>query len=447
MIETTVTEMKMGKKSLSVLDIQKKHKTIWIIDHYSSEPVYGGISRQYDFGRELGKRGYHVVVIASGYSHFTHSYISDQSLKASAAAANVRYIYLKTSSYSSNSGAKRAKNMADFMVKVLKYESRIAKKYGKPDTVTGCSVHPLAWVAAYMIAKKYRVRFVAEVRDFWPRVWVASGDKKPADPMVLFFEMIQRWSFGHADRIIYSMFHGDKYICSELGFPRSKAYLIGQPMDCERFDNNCTKTDLLPEKIRNFMGIGAEKKRNSLICSFAGYYMIYEGVYVMLEAQKILEEKGLPVKMVFAGSGPEKEGMEQYIAAHSLKNVLVWDRIPKEAVPALLSHSDICMAHLEVKGHKEVYKYGVSKNKVNEYLYSGACTLYGFMYKDDEVAESGGGMMFQPYHPADLADKIEYLYRLPEHRRKQYGARGREYIRQTHSVEVLADRMTEVLFG
>ena len=39
-------------------------KNIWIIDHYSSEPQYGGISRQYDFAMELAKRDYNVVVLA-----------------------------------------------------------------------------------------------------------------------------------------------------------------------------------------------------------------------------------------------------------------------------------------------------------------------------------------------------------------------------------------------
>ena len=105
------------------------------------------------------------------------------------------------------------------------------------------------------------------------------------------------------------------------------------------------------------------------------------------------------------------------------------------------------MAHLEVEGRKEVYKYGVSKNKVNEYLYSGACTLYGFLYRDDEVAASGGGMMFEPYNAADLAEKIEYVYKLPEEEQRQFGLKGREYIRKTHSVEVLTERMIEVLFG
>lgn len=417
-----------------------KLQTIWIIDHYSSEPEYGGISRQYDFARELGKRGYNVVVIASGFCHFTHKYISEKNVKVSILADHVHYIYLKTASYESNGGMGRAKNMIDFLHKVIKYEAIIARRYGRPDVVTGCSVHPLAWIAAYKIARKYKIRFVAEVRDFWPRIWVVSGDKKAIDPMVLFFGAIQRWAFRHADRIIYSMYHGDKYICGELRVPESKMYLIGQPMDCDRFDTNSKKMDLLPKEIREFI-------KDSFICSFAGYYMTYEGVYVMLEALKQLEQKKLPIKMVFVGSGQEKEGMKQYIKEHHIQNALVYDRIPKEAVPALSSHSDICMAHLEVEGHKEVYKYGVSKNKVNEYLYSGSCVLYGFLYKDDEVAKSGGGIVFEPYNAKELAEAIEKIYRMPEDERKKYGIKGRNYIRQNRSVEVLTDRLLEVLFG
>ena len=416
-------------------------KTIWIIDHYSSEPKYGGISRQYDFAKELGKHNYNVVVIASGFSHFHHDYISEKNIFVNEIDKNVHYVYLRTSAYESNGGLGRARNMFDFMRKVWKYEKSIAKKYGIPDVITGCSVHPLAWVAAYRIAQKYKIRFCAEVRDFWPRIWVVSGEKKPYDPMVLFFGMIQKWTYKKADRIIYSMYHGDKYICGELGFDKKKTYLIGQPMDCQRFDENRERMDLLPEQVRNFI-------KDGFICSFAGYYMTYEGVYVMLEALKILQERNISdIKMVFVGSGQEKEGMQTYIKQNDLKNVRVFDRIPKESVPALISHSDICMAHLEVQGHKEVYKYGVSKNKVNEYLYSGACTLYGFLYKDDEVAASGAGMVFEPYNPGDLADKIESVYHMAKEERQKFGERGRKYIRETRSVEVLTDKMLEVLFG
>ncbi len=450
----------MRKKKNQMRDLSKR-KTIWIIDHYSSEPKYGGISRQYDFGRELGKRGYNVVIIASGFSHFTHEFITapGKKIRVSKLGDHVQYVYLKTVGYQSNGGLGRAMNMLSFMTQVLKYEKTIAQKYGKPDVVTGCSVHPLAWPAAWRVSHKYKVPFVAEVRDFWPRIWVVSGDKKPYDPMVIFFNLVQNWTFRHADRIIHSMYHGDKYICDELGVDRSKVYLIGQPMDCERFDRNKTRTDLLPDEVRKFIGVddsavpdshnALEKKRESrpFICSFAGYYMTYEGVYVMLEALKILKSKGYnDIRMVFVGSGKEKKGMEKYVRDNNLSTALVYDRIPKEAVPALISHSDICMAHLEVEGYKEVYKYGVSKNKVNEYLYSGSCTLYGFLHNDDEVAISGGGLMFEPYSPGDLADKIESVYRMDGETRKKFGRCGREYIKNNHSVKVLTDRLLDILF-
>ncbi len=456
----------MSKNNKGRNRTEKSNKTIWIIDHYSSEPKFGGIARQYDFARELGKRGYNVVVIASGFCHFTHEFITtpDRNVRVSTLASNIHYVYLRTVGYENNGGLGRARNMFSFMTQVLKYEKTIARKYCRPDVVTGCSVHPLAWPAAWRVARKYKVPFVAEVRDFWPRIWVVSGDKKPYDPMVVFFKLVQTWTFKNADKIIYSMFHGDKYICGELGVDRSKVYLVGQPMDCERFDSNQERVDLLPEKIREFIGLNVDEdeatpdsqselekssRDRPFICSFAGYYMTYEGVYVMLEALRIFKDRGYEdIRMVFVGSGQEKEGMEQYVRKNGLeKQAYISDRIPREAVPALISHSDICMAHLEVEGKKEVYKYGVSKNKVNEYLYSGACTLYGFLHKDDEVATSGGGLMFEPYDSKDLADKIESVYKMTPSERQEFGERGRDYIRKNHSVKVLTDRLLEVLFG
>jgi len=418
----------------------KNKLSIWIIDHYSSEPCYGGISRQYDFAKQLGKMGYKVIVIASGFSHFTHSYISEKDIFISEIDENIHYVYLKTFAYKKNGGVGRAINMFSFIAKVFKYEKKIVRLYGKPNVVNGCSVHPLTWIVAERIARKYKVRFCAEVRDFWPRIWVVSGEKKACNPMVIFFGWLQSWAYKHADRIIYSMSHGDKYICGELGFDPQKTFLIAQPMDCKRFDINKQNFQMLPKQILEFI-------HDSFVCTFAGYYMVYEGVYVMLEAAKILKDKGLNIKMVFVGSGQEKEGMLKYAIQNNLDNVLIHDRISKETVPALLSHSQICMAHLEIQGHQDVYKYGVSKNKVNEYMYSGACTMYGFLYKDDVVATSGAGFIFEPYNAEDLALKIEYYYNLSPTEREKYGENGRAYIRENQSVEMLSKKLEQVLFG
>lgn len=414
-------------------------KTIWIIDHYSSEPKYNGISRQFDFAIEMGKRGYNVVVIASSFSHFTHSYISDKECLYSEVNPNVHYVYLKTTSYKYNGGLKRAQSMFSFMMKVLKFEKEIEKKYGKPDVVEGCSIHPLAWIAAYKISRKYKTRFCVEVRDLWPQIWLATEEKKAYDPMVVFFSLLEKWAYRKADKIVCSMYHGDRYICGEKGIDREKVTIIGQPMDCNRYDLNMERKNELPKKIQEFM-------KNQFVCVFAGYFMEYEGVYVMLEAAKILKEQRLPIKMLFVGNGEVEQEMRAYAERNCLDNVLIHERIQKELIPALLHSSDVCMGHLEMKGHKEAYKYGVSKNKINDYLYSGTATLFGFNYKDDVVAESGGGIIFEPFDAKDLAQKIEILYGLTQEERGKYGNCGRKYIIENNSVQVLTDKLLEIMF-
>jgi glycosyltransferase involved in cell wall biosynthesis len=340
-----------------------------------------------------------------------------------------------------NGGIGRLKNMVSFERTIKKHRARIAKLFGKPDVVNGCSVHPFAWVAGYKAAKRYKARFCVEVRDLWPAIWVLNGEKSKNHPMVLFFGALEKWAYRKADRIIYSMVYGDRYICDELGFSKEKAFLIGQPMDCERFDENAeTKKSLIPEDIRSFI-------KDSFVCVFAGYYMTYEGVYTMLEAAKVLKEKGLPIKMIFVGSGQEKEGMESYAKQNNLDNVYIGSRISKEAIPGLLKASKICMAHLAIEGREKAYQYGVSKNKVNEYLYSGACTIYGFIYKDDVVASSGAGYVIEPYNSVELAERIEEVYHMQESESSQFGVNGRKYINDNHRVEVLADKLEHVFLG
>ena len=418
-------------------------KTIWIIDHYSSEPKHGGISRQYDFALELSHKGYNVVVIASGFSHYNHSYINEtknKSLVASQIAENSHYVYLHTSMYFTNGGLGRIKNMLSFMLAVMKHYKEIAEMFGKPDVVMGASVHPLTWIAAYKVAKHYKTRFVAEVRDLWPEMWLLNKEKKPYDPMVVFFSIIEKWAYKKADKIIYSMLYGDKYICDKLGFPRDKVTLIGQPLDCRRFDDYAVeKYDLLPDDVKAFI-------QDDFLCVFTGYYMEYEGVYVMLEAMKILKERGINAKLLFLGSGQEAEGMQKFVEENFLDNVMVGGRVSKEPIPALLRRADICLAHCAAKGSGESFKYGISKNKVNEYLYSEACVIYGRADENDPVASSGAGYVIKPFSPEAFADKIESVYSMSKSERKRFGVNGKKYINNNHATPILTEKLIKALF-
>lgn len=415
-------------------------KTIWIIDHYSSEPKYGGIQRQFDFANELSKRGYRTVIVSSAFSHYTHTYISTEKCHISQFADNAYYAYVHTVSYETNGGLGRVKNMFSFKSSVLTHFREIEQKIGRPDVVVGASVHPLAWIAAYKIAKHYRVKFIAEVRDLWPEMWLLNGEKGKLDPMVIFFGTIEKWIYKKADKIIYSMLYGDKYICGKLGFPKSKVALIGQPMDCERFDRNAKeKITEIPDVIKQFI-------INSFTCVFTGYFMEYEGVHVMLKAAKVFHDKDIPVKFLFIGSGAEEEKMRQFASENELNNVLIHGRISKELIPAILRSCDICLAHCATEGKEESFKYGISKNKVNEYLYSGNPVIYGRNDPMDPVAKYGGGYVIKPFKPEEFVQRIQEIYDMPPEERAKFGENGKKYIIKYHRVDSLVDKLLEV-FG
>jgi len=415
-------------------------KTIWIIDHYSSEPKFGGIQRQFDFANELSKRGYKTVIVSSAFSHYTHTYISEEQCHFSQFADNAYYAYVHTKSYETNGGLGRVKNMFSFRSSVLKNFKRIENQLGKPDIVIGASVHPLAWLAAYKVAKHYGVKFIAEVRDLWPEMWLLNGEKGKLDPMVIFFGTIEKWAYKRADKIIYSMLYGDKYICGKLRFPQDKVALVGQPMDCDRFDRNAEeKKSEIPDEIHNFTA-------DSFTCVFTGYFMEYEGVHVMLQAAKSFQDKGIPIRFLFIGSGKEEEKMRQYAADNHLENVLIHGRISKELIPAILRSCDICLAHCATEGKEESFKYGISKNKVNEYLYSGNPVIYGRDDEQDPVAKYGAGFVVKPFKPDQFVSKIEEVYEMSPARRAKFGKNGQDYIIKYHRVDSLVDQLLKV-FG
>lgn len=410
---------------------------VWIIDHYSSEPKYNGISRQYDFACGLSERGINVLVVASSFSHFTHNYNFEAKLTISEINSKAHYAYVRTLPYQKNSGLRRGfGSTLSFVYEVLKNAPTLVKQFGKPDVVVGCSIHPFTWIAAQKIAKKYHAKFFAEVRDFWPQSWVENKGVSPHHPRVKFFGALEKWAYGKADKIIYSMSRGDKYICDVLGFPHDKVAWIDQPMYREKFDQNALRYSELPVQLRDFID-------DSFLCVFTGLYKDYEGVFSMLEAANLLKSK--PIKFVFLGTGDAKPEMLRYKQDKVLDNVYIGDRISKELIPPLLRRAQVCLVQLAIKGNRNSYKYDASKNKINEYMYSDSVIIYGTYIKDHNIEKCGAGFCIEPFDGQAFADTIMKVYNMTEDERRKYGENARKYVLENNSLERLTDRYETLL--
>lgn len=407
----------------------KTNKVLWIIDHYASEPKYGGYTRQYSLAREIAQTGIDVVVLASSFSHFTHKYMTEDEITVSEISPNAHFIYIKTNSYDRNSGIQRLFGMRSFTRKVIKHSNYIEMKFGRPDWIVASSPHIYAWIAGERIAKKYNASYNIEIRDFWPWELRTGNEDLLHKLLFAFFDHIETRAFTHADKIICTTQDGADY-CDDMKKPgKEKFVYIGQPLDCERYDDEADKNFTnIPKEIREFIG-------NDFYCVFSGYYMPYEGVLLMLAAA----EKTPEVKFVFVGSGKEEENMRKWVQDKKMRNVIIWNRIQKECIPGLLKHSGACLAYLFDESKPDMFKYGMSKNKVNEYLYSGAVTIMGFDMTKNEVLESGGGYTFNP-RENHFAEYIQKVAKMSPVERKAMGDKAREYMKQVHGTKQLAQK-------
>lgn len=412
-------------------------KTIWIFDHYASEPKFNGIRRQYDIAHELSLQGNKVIVISSSYSHFNLSYFSKKKF-TSYINENFCFYYIPSSPSYIDNGIKRFLNMLDYTFKSAKEIRSLEKIFGKPDHIIGCSVHPFTWLVARYASIKYSTEFIIEVRDFWPEFFIENNLYDRSHIIIRFFSYLEKWAYKNADKIIVSLPYAHRYINGKLGFDKKKIFWIGQPMDYGNFDKlSKVHAEDIPMEIKKFV-------ENSYVCIFAGYFKKYEGVYTMLESAKYFQENNINIKFLFVGSGSEKKNLINFVKEHSLSNVLIHNRINKELIPSLLNVCQIKLSSLYTDNPNS-FSYGISKNKLNEYLYSNGVTIFGFNQQDSIISLSGGGIVIDPNNFETLTETIKNVYQMSEDEFNYIDLKGKEYIIENFSNKIIANKYIGVL--
>jgi len=116
--------------------------------------------------------------------------------------------------------------------------------------------------------------------------------------------------------------------------------------------------------------------------------------------------------------------------------------VPKAAVPCLLSALDALYLGWR---DEPVYRFGVSPNKLMDYMMSARPIVHAVRAGNDLVAQSACGISCAPEDPEAAARAILEMMRLPAEERAAMGRRGREYVLQHHDYRLLARRFLEAV--
>ena len=345
----------------------------------------------------------------------------------------VRFVWIRTCSYSGND-RRRVRNMADYALGVL----WVQRRFPRPDVVVGSSVHLAAAAAALLIGRLRRAPFVFEVRDLWPRALIDVGKLRERSTAARLLTMVERFLYRRAGMVVYLLPLAAEYIRGHGVPERRIAYVPNGVADdslavCPAGGNAAALVRRIQE----------ERQAGHLVAGYVGSHGPMNGIDVLVESARELRDRGDgQIAFVFVGDGPEKARCERLARDYGLTNVLFWQPVPKRAVPAVLEALDVTLFSLR---NAAVYKYGLSCNKLFDYLASGRPVVAACAIAGCPVSASGGGVCVPCESPDAVADALLQMLALGGAGRRGMGDRGRTWVYENHGATALAGRFLDVL--
>jgi len=92
-----------------------------------------------------------------------------------------------------------------------------------------------------------------------------------------------------------------------------------------------------------------------------------------------------------------------------------------------------------------VFRWGISPNKLYDYLCASRPVIYGVNAFNNPVEEAGAGITVAPESPEELAAAVIKLYNMSEQERKQMGINGRKYVEENHDFRNLAITLEDIV--
>jgi glycosyltransferase involved in cell wall biosynthesis len=145
------------------------------------------------------------------------------------------------------------------------------------------------------------------------------------------------------------------------------------------------------------------------------------------------------VGVVLVGDGPERAELERI--ASGVRAVAIASPIPKAQVPRLLRSIDVGLVHATAN---PVYKYGISFNKLFEYLAAERPVIFACTSAYDPVATTGSGLSIPPDDPEGLAEAMLELAGTDSVTRARMGSAGRALVVRQHNLTQLADDLARL---
>ena len=400
----------------------KSQQHVWIINQFSISPLESGGTRHYSLAKELKKFGFITTIIASANNYYTGK---PRALPEGQSAHmeeidGVRFLWMRSITRDKKFFS-RILAMLHFLFLVL--SGRPRRYLPKPEIIMGSSPTLFNALAACLLAKRYKVPFVLEIRDLWPESLIEITGYGRYHPLVIVLRALEGWVYRNAQHIVTLLDKSALYF-SAWGVPAERITVVSNGVDTQLLATDASALE--DKKDFTILYMGAMGRPNSL--------------ETIIEAATLVKDNPR-IQIHFVGDGVSRPTLEDMTRERGLKNVHFSPPVAKKDVSKTLADADATILHIP---DLSIYRWGISPNKLYDYLLAARPVLIASGVNDNIVTQSRCGLSIASASPEAMAGAMVRLEQMTRAEREEMGQRGREYVLQHFNFGVLGERLAGV---
>ncbi|MEN8391558.1 glycosyltransferase family 4 protein [Acinetobacter indicus] len=404
-------------------------KTIWIINQYSSTPETGVGGRHYYFAKSLAQLGYEVYLVGAAFTHLLREPpVLENNFKVEPIADNFNFVWVKMPTYAEAHSKKRIANWFSFAWKITKLKNILPK----PDVILYSSPSLVGYLGAEKLARDLSVPLAFEVRDIWPLTLCELGGYSENHPFIRLLQWIEDRAYKNSDFVLSNLKNSYEHMQSRGMKPEKFAWV---------------PNGFLKEEVESAQPLEqstlSQIPKDKFIVGYAGTLGIANALDSFIRAANKL--KGYSeIAFVLVGNGKLKQRLQQQVNELGLTNVYFVDAIPKRQVQSLLKVFNVCYIGLT---KDPLFRFGVSPNKLFDYLYAGKPILYAIdSGRYTPVTDSESGIQIEPENVEHIVDGVLKLYNMSPEERAVMGSNGHQEAVQSYEYGSLTKKLASILF-
>ena len=403
------------------------NKTIWIINQYAGSPLHGMEFRHYYLAKELDRLGCKVNIISGTFSHLYKKTPSATEEFTIEDIDGIKYCWIKVPPYSGTGSLGRIRNMMAFSRKLKNIP---VEKLFKPDAIIVSSPSLFPVKAAKKFCDYFHAKMIFEVRDIWPLTLCELGGISRWHPLIRYMRHFEKFGYRKADKVV-SLLPGAKEHFVRSGMKPEKFAWIPNGIFIDDKKVDLPEPEILPELKKISSG--------KFIVGYAGTIGVSNALENFIRASILLKENSR-IHFVMVGDGGEKEKLMKM--AGNNNNISFFPSVHKEQVQMVLQSFNVCY----IGWHRQsLYRFGISANKLFEYMYAGRPIIHAVDAYNDPVKENNCGWSIQPDDSEELASIISKVESFPPTDLDILGENGRKAVKGEYTYSILAKSFLELI--